>query len=405
MARAHASVSPEALDGQDMRVMLFLKGFGPGGVERIALRLGDGLRRTGCDLTVIVAAETGPMDNPLGQACLVAQPWPVIGMRWPLLRLAYRLWREIRRAPPAILFCPGNAYTIVVVLLKLLLGRDCPPIIAKISNDLQRRDLPRAIRPLYQLWLWVQGRLIDHFATLSLPMSEEVMRHMRVGPERLHVVPNPVLDDVDVGSHRKQSRCCRAGRRFVAVGRLERQKNYPAMLRAFAVGARKDDRLTIFGEGSERDALVALAASLDIGDRVDMPGHCPDLGVRLGAYDILLLSSVYEGLPGAVVEALAAGLGVIATRCSVSMADLLDQGALGILTECGDESGFALAIRTLEPGQDLARARRKASHYTLEAAVPAYAALFDHVVAQRQARSRVTRQPFFLRSATSVRPV
>ncbi|MDE0946321.1 MAG: glycosyltransferase [Sphingobium sp.] len=91
-----------------MRVMLFLKGFGPGGVERIALRLGDGLRRTGCDLTVIVAAATGPMDNPLGQACLVAQPWPVIGMRWPLLRLAYRLWREIRRAPPAILFCPGN---------------------------------------------------------------------------------------------------------------------------------------------------------------------------------------------------------------------------------------------------------------------------------------------------------
>ncbi|WP_152542589.1 hypothetical protein [Sphingobium sp. Ant17] len=72
-----------------MRVMLFLKGFGPGGVERIALRLGDGLRRTGCDLTVIVAAATGPMDNPLGQACLVAQPWPVIGMRWPLLRLAY----------------------------------------------------------------------------------------------------------------------------------------------------------------------------------------------------------------------------------------------------------------------------------------------------------------------------
>ncbi|MEQ6334293.1 glycosyltransferase [Sphingobium sp. MK2] len=406
MARAHASVSPKASDGQDMRVLLFLKGFGPGGVERIALRLSDGLYRAGRDLTVLVAEAAGAIGNPSAVTCHVARFWPVIGRRWPIMRLVYALWREMGRAPPAILFCPGNAYTIVAVILKLLLGQSCPPIVAKVSNDLQRPDLPRALRPLYRFWLWIQGRMIDHFAILSVPMGEEVMALMRVGPDRIHIVPNPVLDDADIGPDQERHRPRRAGRHFVAIGRLERQKNYPAMLRAFAIGARHDDRLTIFGEGSEREALTALAASLDIGDRVDMPGHCPEVCARLSDHDILLLSSAYEGLPGAVIEALAAGLWVIATRCSVSMPDLLDHGALGRLTECGDESGFALAIRTAEPGQqDRARAARKASHYTLEAAVPAYTALFDQVIAQRQARSHGARAPSSLRSATSMRPV
>ena len=386
--------------------MTFLKGFGPGGVERIALRLSDGLRQAGCDMTIIAATMTGPMGSPSQWACHAAPAWPIIGLRWPIIRLIHTSWREIERTRPALLFCPGNSYTIVAILLKLLLGRSCPPIVAKISNDLKRRDLPPLLRPLYHVWLAAQGRLIDHFATLSIAMSKEVMTHMRVGPDRVHVLPNPVLDEVEAGPDQELKGPPRSGRHFVAVGRLERQKNYPAMLRAFAIGARHDDRLTIFGEGNEREALTALATSLDIDDRVDMPGHCPEVGARLRDHDIFLLSSAYEGLPGALIEALAAGLWVIATRCSVSMPDLLDHGALGRLTECGDESGFARAIRTAEPGQqDRARAARKASHYTLEAAIPAYARLFDQIIAQRQARSHDAGPPSPLRSATSMRPV
>lgn len=404
MARTVASVGPdiaEASDGAETRVLLYLKGFGPGGVERIALRLADGLRSAGIDIAVIVGAATGPMQPPSGH-CSVAKPWPVVGTRLPIVRISVSLWRQIRHAPPALLFCPGNAYTVVAVLLKLLLGNACPPIVAKISNDLQRRDLPRAVRPLYRLWLRIQGRTIDHFAVLSRPMAEEAMAFLHVPSHRVHVVPNPVLDSMEPPSERSRHRLEVSGRRFVAVGRLERQKNYPAMLRAFAKGARDGDSLTIFGEGRERAALTALATSLGTSDRVAMPGHCCDVRTQLRAFDVLLLSSSYEGLPGAVIEALSAGLGIIATRCCASMSDLLDQGALGSLVDCGDEAAFAAAIETVSPGTpDRPSAMRKVRDCTIEAAVPAYAALFAAVIAERQMRIGKPRHtPLFVPATT-----
>ncbi len=403
MARTIASVGldiAEASDTAQIRVLLYLKGFGPGGVERIALRLADGLRRTGMDIAVMVGASTGPMQP--SAHCHVVTPWPVVGRRWPIARIAMSLWRQIRHAPPELLFCPGNAYTVVAVLLKLLLGNACPPIVAKISNDLQRRDLPLAVRPLYRLWLQIQGRTIDHFAVLSRPMAEEAMDLLHVPAHRVHVVPNPVLDNTEPMPQRAWHRSAASGRRFVAVGRLERQKNYPAMLRAFAKGARDNDHLTIFGEGRERTALIALATSLGISDRVEMPGHSLDIRAQLNAYDILLLSSSYEGLPGSVVEALSAGLGIVATRCCASMFDLLDQGALGSLVDCGDEAALALAIAIAIPGTpDRARAMHKVRDYTIGAAVPAYAALFTTVIAEWQTRTRAARHTPILVPATT----
>ncbi len=323
-----------------------------------------------------------------------------------MARLVATLGRQLRFAPPALLFCPGNAYTIIPVLLKLLLGAACPPIVAKISNDLYRQDLPRAIRPLYRVWLRMQGRAIDHFAVLSAPMGAEVKAFMRVASHRIHVVPNPVLDDFDLEPNLDQRRPVGLGRRFVAVGRLERQKDYPAMLRAFAAGARPHDRLTIFGEGSDRDALVDLAASLGLADRVDLPGHCRDVRARLRDHDVLLLSSRYEGQPGAVVEALSVGLGIIATRCCAGMSDLLDHGALGTLVECGDDSGFARAIAEAEPDmQDRARAKARVRDCTIEAAVPAYAALFAVVIAERQACDSISRKTSFFRPGANAKPV
>jgi glycosyltransferase involved in cell wall biosynthesis len=358
---------------------LFVKGSGPGGVERVALRLVAGLRAAGVPVTLLSAT----FDDALPAACLIAPRWPLIGARMPMLRLGVSLWRAVRRDPPALILCPGNAYTVVAVALKLLLGRRCPPVVAKVSNDLTRRDMSAPLRPLYALWLHMQGRLIDAFAALSPAMRDEVAARMGVARGRVHVVPNPALAEADLVSPvpvRERG----PGRRFVAIGRLEPQKDYPAMLRAFAAGAGADDRLTIYGEGSMRPALERLVARLDLADRVHLAGHCPDAARRLAAQDILLLSSRYEGQPAAVVEALAAGLTIVATRCCVGIDGLLDDGALGALVTAGDEAGFARAVAAARPGaQDRVRALAKARGCTIEAAVPAYAALFDAVLAGR----------------------
>lgn len=371
--------------GSPPHILVFLHAPGPGGVERIALRLIAGWRLDGLDVRLVLGNPAGPMQSDLvpGIATQSIPPWPLIGRRLASLRLVIATLRAIRTHGPDTLFCAGNVYAIVAVLLKLRLGRNCPPILAKVSNDLTRSDMPWIMRPLYRIWLRIQGRAIDHFAALSDPMAREVVARMGIDRARVHVVPNPVLAlaDLDAAASSTSSFMPRQDRRFVAVGRLERQKNYPLMLRAFAAGSRPGDTLTIFGEGRARSRLERLAARLGIATRVHFAGFSPDVRRELPHYDVMLLSSRYEGQPGVVVEALACGLPIIATRCCASMPLLLDDGALGILIDGDNEAAFADTIRTAHRDmQDRPRAREQAAAFTIERAVPAYRELFRHIL-------------------------
>jgi glycosyltransferase involved in cell wall biosynthesis len=373
-------------------ILLFVKGWGPGGVERIALRLAAGWRDAGVRVDLLVANNEAAPTPAIGYIPIPA--WPLIGHRWNLARLAVAAMAAARGGRPAIIFCPGNAYTIIAIVLKIRLGRACPPILAKISNDLRRDDLPWWARAPYRLWLRVQGRLIDRFAALSQPMAQEVAERMAVPANRIHVVPNPVLSLRDLDPEVIARPNIGQGRRFVAIGRLERQKDYPLMLRAFARASAPDDRLVIYGEGGERRALVMLTEQLQLTQRVHFAGHCPDVRKRLADHDILLLTSAYEGQPGAIVEALSAGLAIIATRCCAGMAELLDGGALGQLVDRGAMDDLVRAIATARPdAQDRGAAQAKARAFTIEAAMPAYAALFATMAADRAARSAPSGEP------------
>lgn len=286
--------------------------------------------------------------------------------------------RAVRQLRPDILFCAGNSYTIVAAALKLLLGRHCPPIVAKISNDLDRRDLPPPVRWCYRLWLRIQGRVIDHFVGMDHPMMQEIGEAMRCPMRAITIIPDPALSDALIARLRApRPPAAPRGRRFVAIARLAAQKNIALMLRAFAAGRRAGDRLTIFGEGPERPAAEKAIVRLGLENAVILAGHVPDPALRLPDFDIFLLSSDYEGVPAAILEALAANLTIVATRCSRSMDSLLGQGKLGMIVPPGDERALGDAIGQARPGaQDAAESLAQARRFTIERASRAYLACF-----------------------------
>jgi len=363
-----------------MRILTFLHSFEPGGVERVALRLVRQWRMGGVDAPLFLGRTDGAMEQELGSGldCEVPRRPPFSVARFETLWMIVTLPFTIRRTRPDALFCAGNSYAVVAVAMKLLLGRACPPILAKISNDLERRDMPWPARMLYRLWLRIQGRYIDHFVAMAPGLEQEIARLVRPGAgDAISIIPDPALSLAQIDRLRGVRQSARAGegagRQFVAIGRLVRQKNFPLMLKAFARGAGPDDRLLIFGEGPEREALQIRADRLGISDRVTLAGHVPDPASRIGSADAFLLSSDYEGVPAVLLEALAVGIPIIATQCSAAMRSLLGDGALGRLVPVGDVGAFTVAIAQADQlSQERAASLDQARRFTLEAAATAY---------------------------------
>ncbi|MFM9935135.1 MAG: glycosyltransferase [Novosphingobium sp.] len=369
-----------------LRVLTFLHSFEPGGVERVALRLHAVWSAAGVDSRLVMGRTAGAMRREWpGLQPELLGPEVIPSARWETLWMILHLPRAIRRIRPDVLFCAGNSYTIVAVMMRLLLGRRCPPVAAKISNDLTRADLPALVRPFYRAWLRIQGRMLGRLVGMAPPMRAEIAELMRAPQDRIAIIDDPSLDEADIQRLAAARAAARAagtragpGRRFLAIGRLAAQKNFGLLLDAFAAMAGPDDRLAIVGEGGERPALEARIKRLGIAAKVRLPGHVSPLDAELAAVDALVLSSDYEGVPAVVAEALAAGLPVVATRCSVSMDDMLGAGRFGVLVPVGDAAALAGAMADIANLQfDEAAAREQARRFTVEIASDRYLALME----------------------------
>jgi glycosyltransferase involved in cell wall biosynthesis len=376
-----------------MKILTFLHSFEPGGVERVALRLADHWQKNGIDAPVFMGRVDGA--GRIAEATRLRLIYP---SRPPISpALLETLWMMvtlpgvIRRERPDALFCAGNSYTVVAVAMKLLLGGACPPIVAKISNDLERRDLPAPGRWLYHLWLRIQAPFLDHIVAMETSMKPEIAKRLGVSDDQIAVIPDPAISETDIDrfSQLRKNRIDKThGRAFVAIGRLTAQKNLPLMLRAFAAGSLNGDTLTLIGDGPLRKSLEAQARALGLADRVRFTGHVTEVAPWLAKADFYLMSSHYEGVPAVIIEALAAGLPVITTDCSNAISAMLGGGRLGRIVATGDEEGIARAIKIAAPDFYLKTERiEMARKFTLETSACLYTDCFTELV-NRQTSDR-----------------
>jgi glycosyltransferase involved in cell wall biosynthesis len=259
--------------------------------------------------------------------------------------------------------------------MKLFLGTRCPPVLVKISNDLNRRDLLSPVRPFYRWWLKVQGAILDSFIAIAEPMRAEVERELALPKHKVSVIPDPALSRSELHqlSGSGSAGNPQTGCRFLTIGRLVAQKNHRLLLDAFARHAGPEDTLVIAGDGPERDRLVGQAHALGLGSQVRFVGHVGDVRALYSEADVFVLSSSYEGVPAVILEALAAGLPIAATNCSVSMEWLTGYRAFGVVVPPGDPDALGRAMnaaRQLQP--DRTAMHRLASGFTLESSGQIY---------------------------------
>ncbi|MSP67944.1 MAG: glycosyltransferase [Alphaproteobacteria bacterium] len=323
-------------EGTPALVAVVLPSFAGGGAERVALTLAGGLDRTRFQPHLVVFDAVGPL-LPLAAGLdlpITALGRPRLSRAWP------HLARTLRRLAPAVVYSTLGYVNLVLAALLPVLPGPCRLI-------LREANLPSRSRgPGVKGWLQRAGarHCYPRAARILCPSAAIAADlHCDVGlpPERLVLLPNPV----DAAGLRRAAaqprRVPGPGPRFVAAGRLTRQKGFDRLLRWLG-SAQADAHLTIFGDGSERAALVARAAPF--GDRVRFAGHVTEPWADYAGADAFLMPSRWEGMPNAALEALAVGTPVIATAASGGLAELGAEIAAGGLTLAADGRAFARAL-------------------------------------------------------------
>ena len=164
---------------------------------------------------------------------------------------------------------------------------------------------------------------------------------------------------------------------LVAASKLKPQKDLQMLLRAFALVRKKRQvRLIILGEGPEGEALQQLANELGIAEDIDLAGFIQNPFAFYSRADLFVLSSAWEGLPTALIEAMGCGCPVVSTDCPSGPQEILEGGRYGTLVQVGDQQAMAEAIEAnLDSPPLRTQLLERAACFSIDKSVAHYEAL------------------------------
>lgn len=311
-----------------------------GGVDTYVLAFMMALRRAGHEAVLLLERDTA---SPLAS--------DVSGLGFKVCRLPlYRRWHAhetvataCRSALDAI--GPDGVHVVTgsprscLILRSVAVEQRVPLIIteSQIGPDMRLSDAERsAVRASY-----LGARAVVYVSAGNRDISANAIGLDAV---RSVVVPNGV-DVTELESLRRTTPYPRTPARLACVARLSPEKSVDTVLRAVEQLPREMvSEVGVFGEGALRDVLIGQADDLGVSDRVRWHGWVPDVAQRLCDHDMFVLPSLAEGMPYALLEAMAVGLPVVATDIPGNTEVLLG-GRLGRLAPPGDPAGLAAAIR------------------------------------------------------------
>ncbi len=245
------------------------------------------------------------------------------------------------------------------------------------------------------LWLdRLTNGLVDHNVCVSHGVAEYSIQVGRLQPQKITTIANGV--DVERFEHVRQADRSIFGipadaGLVLSVGRLDPQKGWLFLLDALSQLVARGHNLywLLVGEGRQADAIERRAAELNIAGRVKLVGRRSDVPELLKAADCFVLPSLWEGMPNVVLEAMAAGLPVVATRVEGSK-ELVIDGQTGFLATPRSAHDLACGIATLLTHPETARQMGQAGHdlvksqYSWEKMASQYEALYQSLLEKHE---------------------
>lgn len=327
-----------------------------GGVERFVCALANHLSREGMDVAVgSVATPPDAVRYPLVPAVRVlagARAWPQhearsrAGRAWQLLRSQWRIGRAlsclIRDDRPDVVLLNGLTTACSTLLFS---GRYAPRIVCCDHNHFAARS---------RLWQRLRERLYPKVAAVVSLTQADAPRFGALNP-RTEVIYNCSTLQADAPALPAQPV-------VLAVGRHVAQKGFDLLLRAWVEVVRRlpEARLRIVGDGPLRAEHEALAAQLGVAGSIEWLAPTPEIERLYREAAVFVLSSRYEGMPLALLEAQALGVPAVAFDCPTGPAEILSEDT-GCLVPAGDTVALAAALTELLSSASLRGAMGRAA--------------------------------------------
>jgi glycosyltransferase involved in cell wall biosynthesis len=335
--------------------VLFLStSMGMGGADQQLLSAAQLMRAQGHQVLIVSLTPLGPMGL---EARSAGVPTESLAMRrgvpdprglWRLVQLA-RAWK------PDVLHSHMVHANLMARVLRLFVP--IPVLVSTIHNIYEGG-------PLWMAAYRMTNRLVDQMTIISEAAAHRFISEGIVPRDLLSCIPNGVdtqrFRQVAPGSRGSLRRSLGLEREFVwlAVGRFEVAKDYTNMLRAFAKVRERhtDPILLLVGHGSLQGETEALVSELGLSSAVRFLGVRADVPEVMSAADGYVMSSAWEGMPIALLEAAAAALPIVATRVGGNH-EIVAEGESGFLVPARDHEALARAMLGL---MDLPEAQRQA---------------------------------------------
>ena len=370
-------------------VFHYIDSSGFGGAERALLLLIRGLDRTQWDVTLVY--HDSPGIRPLVEHTRAsgASLWaiPPMPLGWGGLRKLPSFVLGLRRRRPAIF----HAHLTWPLGCKFGLAA---AVIARVGGVVATEhlffDVALTRSAVFQQQMLARG--LDRYVAVSRDTARRLQHLLGLPSEKIRVVHNAIETEAfDRHLNRVPGAELRGQRQSVlCVARLHEQKGHHCLLEAAA--SVPEARFLLAGDGPERRRLEQRTESLGISDRVVFLGDRPDIPALLAACDVFVLPSLYEGLPLAVLEAMAAGKPVVATAVG-GTSEVVVHGKTGLLIRPRDPSALAIALREILSDPKWARAmgaagrERARAHFSATRMVADVTAIYDEILTPNGARA------------------
>ena len=355
-------------------------GVGGGGAERVIISLANGFAKMGVRTDLVMKQANGPYLSLVSDDVTVVNLGAHIGTAAgnPLAK-ARRFLSALRRLRdymvdrrPRAMISAVTLENLVAVMARKLAGSDCRLLLGQ--RDTMSRMSHWHARALAR-WLYP---LSDGVVAVSRGVAEDLVKVVPGIRDKVTVICNPV----DLHGIRRLSQMEPDHPWFIgsqsqvvlAVGGLKTVKDFATLVRAFAeVRRTRPLKLVILGDGPERGRLEALVSELGLSGDVSLPGFTANPYACMRRSAVFVLSSVTEGFPNVLLEALACGCPVVSTDCQSGPDEILEGGKWGELVPVGNPGALAAAmVRALEnplPGEQLVS---RAAFYSIDRAVSQY---------------------------------